>query len=205
MGTDQGADRLDLQTGQLSHYSLDGNTVRAIYQDEQGTIWAGTNGGGLNRFDRQSGTFRAYREGDGLPNDVVYGILEDAAGRLWLSTNRGLSCFDPGTEAFQNYDADDGLQSDEFNAGAYYRNAAGRMFFGGINGFNAFYPEEIRNNSYIHPAKNEYAYTLEGFDSDWVEAGRRRFGRYTNLPGGLRFFLWGGGSFCGVNRHLLRR
>ena len=66
----------------------------------QGQIWIGTNGGGLNRFDRQTEAFTHYKETDGLPDNVVYGILEDGLGRLWLSTNNGLSCFDPALEFF---------------------------------------------------------------------------------------------------------
>jgi signal transduction histidine kinase/ligand-binding sensor domain-containing protein len=132
-------------------HSLSHNTVLSIHQDQAGTFWIGTHGGGLNRFDAETGAFSYYREADGLINNVVYGILEDGQGRLWLSTNRGLSRFDPETETFRNYDASDGLQSNEFNAGAYFQGQSGEMFFGGINGFNAFFPEEVKDNLQAPP------------------------------------------------------
>jgi ligand-binding sensor domain-containing protein/signal transduction histidine kinase len=131
--------------------SLSNNSVLSICEDQAGVLWVGTFGGGLNRFDRQSETFTHYREADGLPNDVVYGILEDEQGYLWLSTNKGLSRFDPRTETFRNFDVGDGLQSNEFNAGAYHKSLDGQMFFGGVNGFNAFYPDELVENTFIPP------------------------------------------------------
>ncbi len=131
--------------------SLNNNYLFAVTKDRQGTIWIGTWGGGLNRFDSKSGTFRSYRHANGLPSDAVYGILEDKEGNLWLSTNKGLSKFDPRTEIFRNFDASDGLQSNEFNGGSYFKSRRGEMFFGGINGFNAFTPEAIKDNPYVPP------------------------------------------------------
>ncbi len=131
--------------------SLSNDRVLCIYEDHNGTIWLGTYGGGLDKFDRDEFTFTHYTVEDGLPNDVIYGILEDDAGELWLSTNKGLSHFDPERETFQNYDVNDGLQSDEFNGGAYLRSAGGEVFFGGINGFTMFYPNDVKGNQYIPP------------------------------------------------------
>ncbi|MGH7454112.1 MAG: triple tyrosine motif-containing protein, partial [bacterium] len=93
--------------------------------------------------------FTCFTEKNGLANNVIYGILPDARGHLWLSTNRGLSKFDPRTESFKNYDPTDGLQSYEFNASAYHRGPRGEMFFGGINGFNSFFPEKIKDNEHV--------------------------------------------------------
>jgi len=131
--------------------SLSSDAVSSFCEDPTGVVWVGTFGGGLNRFDRATQTFTYYTEKDGLPNDTVYGILADAEGFLWLSTNNGLSRFDPRTETFRNYDVSDGLQNNEFNAGAYFRSNRGEMFFGGIQGFNAFYPEQVTDNPHIPP------------------------------------------------------
>lgn len=134
--------------------SLSSNRVLTIHESRNGTLWFGTWGGGLNKLVREGGqiTFRHYRESEGLPNDVVYGILEDEAGRLWLSTNKGLSRFDPAAEKFRNYDIHDGLQGDEYNSGAYFKSAqSGEMFFGGINGLNLFHPGHIKDNDDIPP------------------------------------------------------
>ncbi|EDN70257.1 two-component system sensor histidine kinase/response regulator [Beggiatoa sp. PS] len=130
--------------------SLSHNEVIAIYEDKKGHLWIGTQGGGLNQFDREQEIFTRYREKDGLANDVIYGILEDSQSNLWISTNEGLSQFNPQTKTFRNYDVLDGLQSNEFRS-AYYKSQRGEMFFGGINGFNAFYPENVKDNPYLPP------------------------------------------------------
>jgi two-component system sensor histidine kinase ChiS len=128
--------------------SLSNHKINFVYEDRSKTLWIGTDGG-LNKFNRETGTFSCYRMKDGLPNDVIYGILEDDHGNLWLSTNYGLSKFNPQKETFKNYDSRDGLQSNEFTYGAYYRTRNGEMFFGGINGFNGFFPDKIKDNPYI--------------------------------------------------------
>ncbi len=125
--------------------SISHNSVLSIYEDKHGILWVGTDGG-LNKFDRKK-TFTSFRIKDGLPNEVIYGILEDKDGNLLLSTNKGISKFTPKTKTFRNYDVEDGLQSNEFNPGAYFKNEkTGEMFFGGIEGFNAFFPEQIKDD-----------------------------------------------------------
>ena len=160
LGSDQGLARFDPKSGSFRRFrhdrrdpgSLSHDAIRAILPDQREPnrfLWIGTAGGGLNRLDIGSGTFVHYTERDGLPNNVVYGILADTSGRLWLSTNRGLSRFNPATRRFRNYDAGDGLQSDEFNSGAAFRSPSGELFFGGIYGFNYFRPEDIQNNPHV--------------------------------------------------------
>ena len=220
--------------------SLSDNKVLSIIEDHSKQIWVGTYAG-LNRFDSGSRTFKRYNMKDGLPDDVIYAIEEDKSGFLWLSTNKGLSKFDPHSEKFRNYDAGDGLQSDEFNHGAAFESRNGDLFFGGINGFNVFKPDSIRDNpavpqlvftdikvfdkslspsptekriskyisesddiylsykdnvfslsfaalEYTNPAKNNYAYIMEGFDKDWRYAGPQHEATYTNLdPGAYTF------------------
>jgi signal transduction histidine kinase/ligand-binding sensor domain-containing protein/DNA-binding response OmpR family regulator len=110
-------------------------------------LWIGTTGG-LNRLDLETMTFAHFTERDGLPNEVVYGILPDKGGDLWLSTNKGLSRFDPQNGAFRNFDVKDGLQSNEFNTGAFHRSKSGELFFGGIKGLNYFFPDKIEDNPF---------------------------------------------------------
>lgn len=127
--------------------SLADATVFSISEDNTGMLWFGSRGG-LSRFDPATENFRHYTEADGLPNEVIYGILSDHEGNLWMSTNRGLSRFNPDTGTFTNFSTADGLQGDEFNNGAYYRGPDGEMYFGGVNGFNVFDPQSIRESDY---------------------------------------------------------
>ena len=127
-------------------YSISSNAVFGIYEDSQGNFWVSTMGGGLNHFDPLREEFLHLDEENGLPNDVVYITLEDKNGNLWLTTNWGMSKFDPKTGEFINFDINDGLQGNEFNGGAWYHAEDGEIFFGGMDGFNSFYPEEIGIN-----------------------------------------------------------
>jgi DNA-binding CsgD family transcriptional regulator/streptogramin lyase len=134
-----------------SPHGLSSNFIMGIYIDRADVLWIGTEGGGLNKYDPGTGTFTHYTTKNGLPDNVVCGILEDERGNLWLSTYKGLSRFDPSTGIFKNYDFKSGVQGYEYNTGAFYKSRSGEMFFGGVNGFNSFYPVEIEDNPYIPP------------------------------------------------------
>ena len=130
--------------------SLSNNSVNSICPDIENPnryLWIGTSGG-LNLFDIEKKTFKNYTQKDGLPNNVIYGILTDAQDNLWMSTNKGISKFNLKTKKFRNYDVADGLQSNEFNTGAYFKSTKGELFFGGIKGVNYFFPEQIVDNPY---------------------------------------------------------
>ena len=131
--------------------SVSSNSILSIYEDKFNKLWLGTSSG-LNKFDPIEEKFTHYRKKNGLPNELVYGILAESNSvdslldNLWISTNKGLSKFNPNTETFRNYDVWDGLQSNEFNSGAYFKSKNGEMFFGGINGLNSFFPKNIKDN-----------------------------------------------------------
>jgi ligand-binding sensor domain-containing protein/signal transduction histidine kinase len=130
-------------------HSLNGGGITTLHEDGSGTLWLG-GFDGLYRYDRQSGRFNRYTEINGLPSSTIRCIQEDRSGRLWLSTQKGVSRFDPKLETFRNYDITDGLQSDEFSDGCY-QSSDGQIFFGGSNGFNAFYPDQVRDDPYVPP------------------------------------------------------
>ena len=129
--------------------TLSDNSVRSIYEDSRGALWVGTLRGGLNKFTKRNGQFEHWRLQDGLPNDVIYGVLGDKNNNIWVSTNRGISMLDVVDDRFYNYDISDGLQSNEFSSGAYFKSETEEMFFGGINGCNAFFPDSIKTNPYV--------------------------------------------------------
>jgi two-component system, sensor histidine kinase ChiS len=161
LGTESGLVRFDPAERSFYTYrndptdpaSLSNNHIKSILQDPgqpEGYLWIGTSGG-LNKFNYRTGLFEHYTVQDGLPNEVVYGILPDDDGNLWLSTNKGLSRFNPQAKTFRNFDVFDGLQSNEFNTGAYFRSETGELFFGGIQGLNYFSPNAIQDNPHVPP------------------------------------------------------
>jgi len=167
--------------------SLSNNCVLTIFEDENGILWIGTGGGGLNRFDRYAGSFRSYREEDGLPNGVIYGILSDDEGNLWISTNNGLSRFDPDEEVFRNYSSRDGIQSNEFNGASYYRSESGEMFFGGVDGLTAFHPRSIKENLYQPPVViTDIMVFNRSIYSGSPGSGRQNTARQINESGEIR-------------------
>ena len=127
---------------------LSSNIIFCLRFDKTGVLWIGTSEG-LNKFDISNNQFTTYTISDGLPNNLIYGILDDGKGNLWLSTNKGLSRFNIETEEFNNYDRKDGLQSNEFIPGAFSMRKNGEMLFGGINGYNSFYPASVKDNQHI--------------------------------------------------------
>jgi ligand-binding sensor domain-containing protein/signal transduction histidine kinase len=213
--------------------SISDNFVAALYESSTGDFWVGTTTG-LNKMDREKGTFTAYTTKDGLASNVVFGILEDAKGNLWLGTHGGISKFDPVKETFRNYSIEDGIQGNVFNPDAYCLSRSGEMYFGGTNGVSVFHPDSIVDNdykpqvmvtdfriyktsgemlssnianevtlshedyifsfefaasSYSIPAKNKFAYRMEGFNDQWIySSADNRTATYTNLdPGSYTF------------------
>lgn len=142
--------RYDPVAKKISHYvpdskrnSISGNKISSIVEDSKGYIWIGTFSNGLNKLDKLSGKFTFYNTSNGLPNDCVFGILEDENNFIWISTMKGLAKLNPSTGIFRVYDVEDGLVNNQFNWHAYHKNAQGKMYFGGISGFVSFLPGSI--------------------------------------------------------------
>ncbi|GAB4415205.1 MAG: hypothetical protein Kow002_00110 [Anaerolineales bacterium] len=157
--SDNGLNRIDPESGRITHYlynpqktgSLSHSSVTSVFEDSRGILWVATAGGGLNRYHPARDNFTYYTVKHGLPNNVVYGLVEDSASNLWISTNYGLSRFNPVSGPFRNYTVEDGLQSNEFSRGSFARGADGRLIFGGVNGLNIFDPANIQDNMYAPP------------------------------------------------------
>lgn len=120
--------------------------VLAIEEEADKLLWLGTDVG-LIQFDPTSQEIlKRFTSLDGLPNDYIASLLPEGDSCLWLGTNKGLSRFDKRDESFINFFTSDGLAHNEFNRVSYFKARDGRMFFGGLQGLNAFYPSEVIQN-----------------------------------------------------------
>ena len=153
-GTYSGLNEYNPQTDKFTVYkhiegdslSLSVNRIFSIYDDKEGNLWLGTVGGGLNKFDKKTKTFKWFTTKNGLPNNVIYASIPDKHGNLWLSTNYGICKFNIESETTICYDVNDGLLSNELNKGAAMSGKNGNIYFGGMFGFNVFNPDKIIQN-----------------------------------------------------------
>ena len=259
VGTQNGLSRYEIKSRQVRNYfhvpakpnTLSSNVIINLLEDRDGILWIATPRG-LNRLDPDNETITVYTEKDGLPSDQLRALAEDNAGNLWISSVNGLTKFEKTRNSehpvFVNYDVQDGLQGYQFYFQSVYNSPAGELFFGGRNGFNAFFPGIINNTpprvilsnlfisnqratagsddsplnesifetesivlshdqndlsfefATIHfsrPDKNQVAHQFEGYQSKWVNNGRR-FASYTNLDPGEYTFRVRGVSSDGI-------
>ncbi len=153
-----GLNHFDRETESFRHYrhdprrgdSLSHDFINALALDNRGVLWIGAFSG-LNRFDRRGQSFTRYYRKHGLPSDMVHAMMFDDRGFLWISAANGLCRFDPQTGSFRAFSMEDNLQGRNFHNGAAFRGRSGEMFFGGANGFNAFFPERIASGRSLAP------------------------------------------------------
>ncbi|HSC53834.1 MAG TPA: two-component regulator propeller domain-containing protein [Phnomibacter sp.] len=150
VGTFDGLVQFDKYAHQHKIVNL-GSPVRSIHVDAKNRLWVGTEGKGLLQMNEKLQVIKSYTRANGLANDAVLRLLEDGTHRLWLGTYYGISRFDPATGAVQNFYESDGLQSNQLNYNSAIQTSRGEMIFGGINGFNVFYPDSIEPRSTMPP------------------------------------------------------
>lgn len=116
--------------------------INCILQSKDGDIWLGSNGNGLYKYLESNGksTFVQFKESDGLLDNVIYGILEDESGSLWMSTDKGICAFNPSKRSFRNFTKDDGLVSNQFYWDAFCKTRDGKIYFGNVSGMTSFDP-----------------------------------------------------------------
>ena len=131
--------------------SLPYDKVISLFEDSRGRLWIMTEGGGFCRFDAEREHFVRYRRSEGFSNPVVYRMVEDDAGHLWLTTNHGLVCFHPETARERVYTTADGLLSNQFNYQSGLKDRRGRLYLGSINGFITFDPATFSENRFVPP------------------------------------------------------
>lgn len=165
VGTDNGLNRIEFQEketanspiAKITRYlnepgnteKISDNEISYLYQNEADILWIGTIDGGLNRLSLSTGIFEAVTVQDGLASNSIYAILGDPEGNIWMSTNKGITRYNPDTKAVRNYGIEDGLQSNEFNLRTAFASNDGELYFGGINGFNVFCPLQVEDNPNI--------------------------------------------------------
>lgn len=158
IGTNRGLNLLPSGKNHFIHYlhdaknpaSISSDVITMIKKDIHGEIWIGTRRGGLNKFLKEEKAFIHYSSHDGLSGNDANAILCDELGCLWVSSENGISRFDPKDGSVNNYYVSDGLQGNQFIPGAAHKDADGRLYFGGTNGYTIIYPTRIKINP-VHP------------------------------------------------------
>lgn len=129
-----------------TNLSLNNNEINVLYEHQDGSIWIGTQGGGINVLDHKAKKIRYITIEEGLSGEDVFSLVPDGEGNLWISTNKGLSCYNLYEGNFNNYTPSDGIQGYVFMLNSYFRSSTGKLYFGGRNGFTCFEPSLIINN-----------------------------------------------------------
>ena len=124
--------------------SLSTNHTISVQEDKKGNIWIGTYGGGLNKFDRDTESFTHFGMKNGLPSDIIQGILVDDNDNLWISTNTGITKYNPENNKIRNYDMEE-------NEIFFHDTLTGKMYFGNDRGFNVFHPDSVKESNYVPP------------------------------------------------------
>jgi len=150
VATINGLDVYNPRTSQIQHFTketdgISSNFLISLAEDIDGKIWVGSNAY-INIYDKTSGEFSYMGKEEGLPSNYIYEIQKDKNDDLWLATGNGLCCFDTKNEKLEIFTQEDGLQGLEFNLRASYACPDGQLLFGGMNGFNTFYPNSIADN-----------------------------------------------------------
>ncbi|MDB5146601.1 MAG: histidine kinase, partial [Mucilaginibacter sp.] len=150
---DSGVNCYNLNSKRFTHYlyssSEASSDIAFAFTDGKDRLWIGKKG--LYLLDRAHNRFIQYTNVAGLANEYIKGILEDDHGNLWISTSNGITKFNPDTYAYKKFNIGDGLQGLEFEVGSCLKAKNGEMLFGGVNGFNIFYPDDIKLNPFVPP------------------------------------------------------
>lgn len=152
------------------------NEITSIFHGAQNTIWVGTNDMGLLRIDYSSEQFESFNILQGISNISIKGIIDDEQGNLWVTSNNGIAriIVKNNTYKTDNYTISDGLQGNRFVPNSIYKLNDHRILMGGYYGFNAFYPETIKENKYIPPTVIT-AIKINNEDFDYKKDNRRTF------------------------------
>lgn len=150
--TDNGLYLLNIETKEVQPYQIEGlsflkNGIYHVHLDNDGSFWMGTNGMGLINWQPETTEYQRFTRADGLSDNTIYGVYEDAQNKLWLPSNLGIIQFNKNTHRSQAYLEKDGISGHEFNRASHFKSKDGTLFFGGVNGITAFHPKDVRADS----------------------------------------------------------
>lgn len=135
----------------LDPTSLPYNKTTSVYQDSKDNIWITTQGGGFCRYVEDDDSFESINSLVGMPNDVIYQVIEGDDYNLWLSTNSGLVCYNPDTKHIRNFTVENGLKTNQFNYKSSLKTDDGNIYFGSLNGFIRFNPTTFSKVGDLYP------------------------------------------------------
>jgi signal transduction histidine kinase/ligand-binding sensor domain-containing protein/DNA-binding response OmpR family regulator len=177
---DNGIFLLNTKTKTITSIEAITNKIKSLYFDDN-ILWIGTNGNGLKSYNTSDHTIQTYTIDYGLSNNVIYAILPDKNDNLWLSSNKGITKFnprDPDKKYIENYTGNSGLQAFEFNTGAYFKSEDGTLFFGGLEGVNWFSPRDLTINE-VKPKTVISSFEIFNKEQDMIPGSRFRHNQNT--------------------------
>ncbi|WP_343229206.1 two-component regulator propeller domain-containing protein [Psychrobium sp. MM17-31] len=150
-----GLNKFDPQTETFTHLLHDDNDATSIssnlawilHVDDSNNLWVGTQSSGVNilsadNIKQQRYQFQHIGVKDGLKSRTIYAINQDRHGKMWFSSNRGISSYTPHTKVIQHFDASHGLEDLEYNHGSAFRSRNKTLYFGSSKGFVGIDPSQ---------------------------------------------------------------
>lgn len=131
-----------------STYFLPYDNIHDVFEEKEGVFWIATNGEGLFKWERAANKFTQFTLAEGLPSNTLYRIESDGLGNIWVSSDNGLFRLDLKSFLVKTYTVKDGLTHNEFNRISSFKAQDGRLFFGGLDGVNAFHPKDFLQDSF---------------------------------------------------------
>ncbi|MDR2804371.1 MAG: response regulator [Dysgonamonadaceae bacterium] len=155
----KGAFKYTVETKKLINYqydrenetSISDNFILTLCKDNNHQIWLGTEESGFCKYNYETDDFHRYEQLPNFSNQLIYSIVADNYNHIWFSTSKGLFRFNPDNNQIKVFTVEDGLQSNQFNFNSGFKSSTGKLYFGGVNGFNSFFPEDLTENKFIPP------------------------------------------------------
>lgn len=156
-----GAFKYNLRTKKMKNYLanakkpnfLSDNFILTVCMDNNRQLWFGTEESGFCKYNYETDDFTCFNNLPKFDNRLIYAIVADNFNNIWFSTSNGLYRYTPETGSIRVFTSDEGLQSNQFNFNSGFKASNGKLYFGGVNGFNSFFPEDLKENSFIPPIR----------------------------------------------------